>query len=156
VTITAVPAEHHGRREPCGPFATPVGHLVEGGSCVWPAGDTALFAAMPELPARTRSGRIDVAAVPVWGWGPTLGPGHLDPEQAAEAVVRVRAERAVPAHWGTLHPAGLRRAVHGQLTAPGPRFAWAVQGRAAAGGLEVRAHVLEVGDSRRVDADRPG
>ena len=25
--------------------------------------------------------RLDVALLPVWGWGPTLGAGHLDPER---------------------------------------------------------------------------
>ena len=32
-----------------------------------------------------RRRRIDVALVPVWGWGPNLGPGHLTPREAAAA-----------------------------------------------------------------------
>ena len=43
-----------------------------------------------------------MALLPVWGWGPSLGPGHLDPLRAAEAVARVRPRVAVPVHWGTL------------------------------------------------------
>jgi L-ascorbate metabolism protein UlaG (beta-lactamase superfamily) len=148
VTVTAVHAEHHGRREPWGPFAAPVGHVVEGhSSCVWLAGDTALFPAMSQVARATRAGRVDLAAVPIWGWGPTLGPGHLDPAQAAEAVVRVGAGAAVPVHWGTLHPAGFRRAMHAHLTAPGQLFARELQRRAAARGRPARAHVLRVGES---------
>jgi L-ascorbate metabolism protein UlaG (beta-lactamase superfamily) len=38
------------------------------------------------------------------GWGPTLGPGHLDPERAARAAVMMRPRTVVPIHWGTLSP----------------------------------------------------
>ncbi len=148
VTLAAVHAEHHGRREPWGPFAAPVGHLVESrSSSTWLAGDTALFPGMSQLAGQTRSGRIDLAVVPVWGWGPRLGPGHLDPVQAAEAVLRAGAGAAVPVHWGTLHPAGLRRSMSAQLATPGPSFAAEVQRRAAADGRRVRVHVLRVGDA---------
>ena len=155
VTVTAVPARHHGRREPRGPFAAPVGHLVEGSATVWLVGDTGLFRAMAELPAVTRSGRIDVAAVPVWGWGPRLGPGHLDPEQAAEAVVRARVALAVPVHWGTLHPAGMRWVMRRQLATPGLRFARELEALGGARGVAVRAHVLGVGDSLGGDPGLP-
>jgi L-ascorbate metabolism protein UlaG (beta-lactamase superfamily) len=40
----------------------------------------------------------------VWGWGPSLGSGHLDPERAAEALALLRPRLAVPIHWGTLFP----------------------------------------------------
>ena len=52
--------------------------------------------------------------MPIWGWGPSLGPGHMDPEQAAEALALLRPEVAVPIHWGTLLPIGLHR-THGHL-----------------------------------------
>jgi L-ascorbate metabolism protein UlaG (beta-lactamase superfamily) len=110
---------------------------------------------MAEVPSSTRAGRIGVAAVPVWGWGPRLGPGHLDPVQAAEAVVRARAVRAVPVHWGTLHPVGLRQAMRGQLRTPGVEFASALEVVAAARGLPARAHVLRVGDSLTEDPGLP-
>jgi L-ascorbate metabolism protein UlaG (beta-lactamase superfamily) len=145
VRIVATPAEHLGRRAPLGPTAMSVGHLVEGpdGRAAWLAGDTGLFAGMSGLAELTRSGHIDVAAVPVWGWGPNLGPGHLDPELAAEAVRRVGVRQAVPVHWGTLHPAFLRRTMHTQLSTPGDRFATAVA-RLAVG---LHALVLPVGGS---------
>ena len=41
-------------------------------------GDTDLFPAMGEL-----AGRLDVAMLPVWGWGPTIGEGHMNPVRAA-------------------------------------------------------------------------
>lgn len=142
VSITVVPADHHGRREPWGPTAQAVGHLVESGTTTtWLAGDTGLFDGMARLATFGRRGVIDVAAIPVWGWGPNLGPGHLDPDQAVEAALRVGARCVVPVHWGTFHPAFMRRTMTSQLTQPGPRFVSAVEG--AANGTQ--AHLLDVG-----------
>ena len=59
------------------------------------AGDTGLFPVMRQL-----AERVDVALFPFGGWGPTLGRGHLDPRQAAEAVAQVRPAIAMPIHWG--------------------------------------------------------
>ena len=56
--------------------------------------------------------------VPVWGWGPNLGPGHLTPREAARAVALLRPRYAVPVHWGTLFPVGLRRFTPGHLSHP--------------------------------------
>ena len=36
--------------------------------------------------AGDRAAGLDAALLPVWGWGPRLGPGHLDPERAAAAA----------------------------------------------------------------------
>jgi L-ascorbate metabolism protein UlaG (beta-lactamase superfamily) len=47
---------------------------------------------------------VDVAIVPIGGWGPRLSKGHMSPEQAAIACAMVRARWALPVHWGTLHP----------------------------------------------------
>ena len=55
---------------------------------------------------------LDLALIPIWGWGPTLGSGeHLDPAGAAEAVRLLRPRIAVPIHWGTYRPLhhGVRR-----------------------------------------------
>jgi L-ascorbate metabolism protein UlaG (beta-lactamase superfamily) len=75
---------------------------------------------------------VDLALVPVGGWGPTLESGHLDPDEAAEAVRRVGARWAVPVHWGTFWPAGLARVLpanHERLfTTSGARFAAALSG----------------------------
>ncbi len=96
--IRAVPAEHDGSRGPFGASAEPVGYVVSGTKSIYFAGDTDLFDGMSEL------GSLDVALVPIWGWGPGLGGGHLDPARAAEAVARIRPRLVVPIHWGTYFP----------------------------------------------------
>ena len=63
------------------------------------AGDTDLF---PEMDGLVEN--LDVALLPIWGWGPTMGPGHLDPERAAEALTLLHPKVAIPIHWGTLRP----------------------------------------------------
>jgi L-ascorbate metabolism protein UlaG (beta-lactamase superfamily) len=103
VRVEATPAEHDDRRRPLGARATPLGFVVRGGPSVYFAGDTDMFAGMADLAP------VDVALLPVAGWGPTLGPGHMDADQAAEAVALLRPAVAVPIHWGTLHPRGRRR-----------------------------------------------
>ena len=79
-----------------------VGFLVRGSTTVYFAGDTDLF---PELAGLADP--LDVALLPIWGWGPTLGEGHLDPERAAEAVRMLRPRIVIPIHWGSLHPLGM-------------------------------------------------
>lgn len=107
--ITGVHAAHSGHRwgprSTRGPLAPAMGHLVDGaGTRVYAAGDTDLF---PEMASLTD---VDIALLPVWGWGPTLGPGHLTPARAADAVEMIRPRVAVPVHWGTFALAGLTRA----------------------------------------------
>ncbi len=123
LTITGVECDHDDRRWPhIGPHATPLGYLLaDGAQTVWFAGDTDLFDGMSDL------GDLDLALVPVWGWGPDLGPGHLDPLRAAEAV-RIAAPRmVVPIHWGTLAPVAYARFMRPQLWAPPRDFASAAR-----------------------------
>ena len=103
VRLEATPAEHDDRRRPLGARATPLGFVVRGRPSVYFAGDTDMFPGMADLAP------VDVALLPVAGWGPTLGPGHMDAEQAAQAAALLRPAVAVPIHWGTLHPRGRRR-----------------------------------------------
>jgi L-ascorbate metabolism protein UlaG (beta-lactamase superfamily) len=104
VTIETIPALHHGFGPPIGPTDLAVGYLVTGSRSVYFAGDTALFEGMRELDRG-----LDLALIPVWGWGPRARPSdHLDPLGAAEAVGIIRPKLAVPIHWGTLHPIGMR------------------------------------------------
>ena len=58
------------RRRPFGVAAEPVGYLVGGSRTAYFAGDTDLFPGMSDL-----RGRVDVALLPVWGWGPSVGGG---------------------------------------------------------------------------------
>jgi len=137
VRITATPAAHGGRRHPVvGHRSSTVGYEVAGSQTIYFAGDTDLFDEMGSL-----CERLDLALLPVWGWGTSLGEGHLDPRRAAEAVARLRPRVAVPIHWGTFFPYLLRRR-HGHLLHDPPReFAEAVARLAP--GVEVR--VLEPG-----------
>lgn len=119
VRVRAVPARHDGSRGPWSrERAEAIGFVVEGASRTWYAGDTGLFDGMSEL------GPVDLALIPVGGWGPTLGAhGHLDARAGAEALRRVRASWAVPVHYGTLWPAGLGRVRRHMFDEPGVRFA---------------------------------
>src|SRR5262249_40402793 len=72
VVVTAVEAEPPGGRAwrpSVGSEA--VGFVVSGTRRAYFAGDTDLFDGMADL-----SGGLDLALLPVWGWGPTLGAGH--------------------------------------------------------------------------------
>jgi L-ascorbate metabolism protein UlaG (beta-lactamase superfamily) len=112
-----------------------VGYVVRGASgSAYFAGDTDLFPEMGGL-----AGSIDVALLPVAGWGATLGPGHLDPERAAQAAARIAPRVAIPIHWGTLAPIGSPA----PLREPAIEFAREVERRAPA----VRVLLLEPGQS---------
>jgi L-ascorbate metabolism protein UlaG (beta-lactamase superfamily) len=103
--VRAVPAEHDRGRMPFGASADPVGYVISGSSSIYFAGDTDLFDGMSAL------GPVDLGLIPIWGWGPGLGGGHLDPARAAEAAARIRPRLVVPIHWGTYFPLhlGLRK-----------------------------------------------
>jgi L-ascorbate metabolism protein UlaG (beta-lactamase superfamily) len=139
LSVTATVAEHDGSR---GPFAAgpALGYLVEGTRRVYFAGDTDLFPGMAEI-----GPELDVALVPIWGWGPSLGRGkHMDPERAAESLTLLRPRIAVPIHWGTYHPIhlGLRDAP-AFLRDPAERFVRA----AAAAAPDVEIRVLRPGET---------
>jgi len=102
--IRVLAADHDGRRHPGSPHRGPaLGYLVEGSRRCWYPGDTGPNLALDEVT------NVDIALMPVGGWGPTLGEGHLDAEQAADAVRRTHTADAVPVHWGTWWPIGLRQ-----------------------------------------------
>jgi L-ascorbate metabolism protein UlaG (beta-lactamase superfamily) len=100
--IAAVEAAHDGRRIPVGHARQAIGFLIDGTVRVYFAGDTDLFDGMRGLAAD-----IDVALLPIWGWGPRLGPGHLDPEGAARAAAMLAPRIAIPIHWGTYAARGV-------------------------------------------------
>jgi L-ascorbate metabolism protein UlaG (beta-lactamase superfamily) len=136
VRVIAAPAVHEGRRRPLGVAAAPVGYVLRGSRSLYFAGDTDLFPQMEDL-----RGTIDVALLPVWGWGRSVGEGHLDPKRAARATALIEPGLAIPIHWGTLAlPWPLRRSQDRER--PARQFA-ALAARYAPG-VEVR--VLGVGD----------
>jgi L-ascorbate metabolism protein UlaG (beta-lactamase superfamily) len=99
VRVRATHAEHRASRRPLSPVLPSLGFVIAGSRTIYFAGDTDLFDGMGAI-----ADSLDVALVPVAGWGPRLPPGHLDPARAAEAVRRLRPRVAVPIHWGTLKP----------------------------------------------------
>jgi L-ascorbate metabolism protein UlaG (beta-lactamase superfamily) len=137
IVVRATHAEHEGGRPPLHGGGDTLGYALEGSRRIFFAGDTDLFAGMAGLVPD-----LDLALVPIWGWGATLGRGkHLDPERAAEAVRRLRPRVAVPIHWGTYRPAH-RSARAWFLTEPVEAFARA----AAAAAPDVDIRVLRPGE----------
>ncbi len=150
VRVEVHAADHPGTRDPVRgrrtrgrPAPPAVGfRLAVGETSAWYPGDTGrgvdLGAVAP----------VDLALVPIGGWGPTLGAAHLDPDQAAVAVAAVGATAALGVHHGTFWPVGLRTVMPARHRAlfvePGPRFAEAL-GRHAPG-----VRVLAPGFGERV------
>jgi L-ascorbate metabolism protein UlaG (beta-lactamase superfamily) len=118
LTVTAVEARHDAGRRRFAREAQAIGFLVRGRRRVYFAGDTDFFEGMHDLDPG-----LDLALLPVWGWGPSLGAGHLDPAAAARAAAALSPRLAVPIHWGTLYPIGLDRFRGEPLRRPGPEFA---------------------------------
>jgi L-ascorbate metabolism protein UlaG (beta-lactamase superfamily) len=141
LSVRAVRAEHDARRG-FGRKRDALGYVVAGSRRLYFSGDTALFPGMAEI-----SSEPDVALLPIWGWGPSLGPGHLDPRSAAEALALIRPRIAVPIHWGTYYVPGFVRSRPDSLNAPPRAFVSA----AAAYAPQVRVRILSVGGSLPLD-----
>jgi L-ascorbate metabolism protein UlaG (beta-lactamase superfamily) len=101
VTVRATHVRHGGRSM-FGTRVPALGYLVTGSLRVWFAGDTDLFDGMKDI-----TSDLDLALLPVAGWGPRLPPGHLNAERAAQALALLRPRVAVPIHWGTYRRVGL-------------------------------------------------
>ncbi len=133
VHVRAIHAEHASGRGPFSPRSSALGYLVSGSVTVYFAGDTDLFDGMAEL------GSLDLALLPVWGWGARLPAGHLDPLRAAEALRMLRPRTAVPIHWGTFRAPFAPRSG----SVPARDFARA----AARVAPDVKVHALGIGES---------
>lgn len=138
LTVTAVDAHHEGGRRRFAPDPQAVGFLVDGRRSVYFAGDTDFFPGMGDL-----APGLDLALLPIWGWGPSIGEGHLDPAGAARAAAALSPRLVVPIHWGTLYPFGLRRLRGGPLRSPGEEFA----ARARELAPQVETRVLSPGEA---------
>ncbi|MEU3369107.1 MBL fold metallo-hydrolase [Streptomyces sp. NPDC006711] len=144
--VRAVPARHDGRRLPMGPRRCPaLGYVVEGAARTYFAGDTGLFDDMASA-----VGPVDVALLPVGGWGPGLGLDHLDAGRAARALAELGALSAVPVHYGTYWPVGMEGVRPHEFYAPGEEFVR----QAARLAPKATVHRLEHGESVRVEATR--
>ena len=135
LVVRATHAEHEGGRPPRreGPA---LGFAILGSRRVFFAGDTDLFGEMEGLVPD-----LDLALLPIWGWGATLGRGkHMNPERAAEAVRRLKPKVVVPIHWGTYRPFHRSRRAE-FLRLPAVAFERAVK----AAGLDTEVRVLAPG-----------
>jgi L-ascorbate metabolism protein UlaG (beta-lactamase superfamily) len=133
-------AEHESSRSPLSPRSASVGYVAEGSTSVYFAGDTDLFDDMAGL------GPVDVAAVPVSGWGSRLPAGHLNATRAAEALRLLRPRIAVPVHWGTFRtPFG---------APPDDRAAREFVRAAAEIAPEVDVRILRIGETMTIEAVR--
>ncbi|WP_262056660.1 MBL fold metallo-hydrolase [Streptomyces sp. STR69] len=146
LVVRVVPARHDGRRLPVGPHRSPaLGYVVEGEARTYFAGDTGLFDDMAK-----EVGPVDVALLPVGGWGPYLGEGHLDAGRAAQALVRLAPRSAVPVHYGTYWPIGMDAVRPHEFHTPGDEFV-RIAARLAP---SVAVHRLGHGDSVRPEVAR--
>lgn len=142
LVVRAVSARHDGRRLPLGRHRSPaLGYVMEGEARTYFAGDTGLFDTMAE-----EVGPVDVALLPVGGWGPYLGQGHLDAARAAEALALLGARSAVPVHYGTYWPIGMDAVRPHEFHSPGEEFVR----RAAERTPGVPVHRLGHGESVRL------
>ncbi len=133
--IEATAADHDGRRHPVGRAVPAVGFVIHGTQSVYFAGDTDLFAGMNDLHEA-----LDVALLPVAGWGPRVPAGHLDPERAARAAGLLNPRIAVPIHWGTYAAPGSKAT---DPTAPPREFAEQTQQFAP----EIDVRILRPGEA---------
>lgn len=143
LSVTATPANHSGRRYPWGHAAEAVGYMIRGSVSIYFAGDTGLFDSLGDL-----SGDLDLALLPIWGWGLRLPDDHLSPETAARALQALRPRVAIPIHWGTFLPLGLGRPYARYLVDPPLAFVRYAREYAPA----VRTVVLPPGESITLDA----
>jgi len=114
----------------------------EGRLTAYFAGDTGLFEEMAGL-----ADHLDLALLPVGGWGPRLPEDHLNPLTAAKALRLLRPAVAVPIHWGTLYPPWLPPAFNakfGRWPVSFTRYAAHL-----APGVDVR--ILAPGETTRID-----
>lgn len=136
-SIEVVSAAHSHRRGPHSRVeAPPVGYVVGADRRIYFPGDTDLFDAMGDL------GDIDAALLPIWGWGSTLGTGHLDPDRAAQATKIIRPKMVVPIHWGTYAPEDGRRRTPSWFEKPPTEFAAATVDH----GVDDLVRTIEPGD----------
>ncbi len=139
--VLATPARHDGHRFPLGRATQALGYVIDGPHRVYFAGDTDIFDGMRDL-----AGRLDLALLPVSGWGRRLPSGHLDPERAARAAALLSPRYAVPIHWGTY------AAPRAQLSNPArPAHEFARLAASLAPDVEVR--VLRPGEGLSIEGN---
>lgn len=108
VGIRAVYADHDARRRPFSSIGRDsLGYVIDGSISVYFPGDTRLFPEIGRVNDTLDRG-MDLALMPVWGWGYNIGKKHMGPREAAEALKLLKPRHAVPIHWGTYAPMGVK------------------------------------------------
>jgi L-ascorbate metabolism protein UlaG (beta-lactamase superfamily) len=113
------------------------GFIVEaGGRTVFHCGDTAYFDGFKEIGERFK---IDVALLPIGAYDPPSGREvHMNPEEALQAFLDLKARQMVPMHYGTFRlsyepmdepPERLRR--HAEQNGLAERISFMTEGQAA-------------------------
>lgn len=146
VVVRAVFAEHSSLRVATIAGTPALGYIAEGSQRIYFAGDTDLFPGMAHL-----AGDLDVALMPIAGWGKSTGPGHLGPREAAEALAILQPRVGIPIHWGTYAPMTTRRPSPSSMLRPAEDFGRHVADLAP--GVDTRR--LEVGESIEIDPRVP-
>jgi L-ascorbate metabolism protein UlaG (beta-lactamase superfamily) len=143
VRVEATVANHGGKRYPVTRSGHALGYLIGAGPRIYYAGDTGLFLDMADL-----AGRVDVALLPISGWGVTLPDDHLNPLTAAKALVGLRPSVAIPIHYGVYYPPGMLALWRGRDVGP-PR---AFERYAAKLAPDVEVRVVPPGESTVIEA----
>lgn len=133
--ITLTPAYHWGARVLHDSHRGFGGFLIEyEGRCVFHCGDSAYFDGFQEIGRRAS---VEIALLPIGAYdAPTKRDVHMNPEQALQAFIELRARTFVPMHFGTF------RLSYEPLHEPPQRLIY----KASELGLAERIRVLTEGD----------
>jgi len=137
VKITLTPCHHWGARMLHDSHRGFGGFIVEaGGRTIYHCGDTAYFDGFKEIGERFA---IDVALLPIGAYDPPSGREvHMNPEEALQAFLDLKARQMVPMHYGTFRlsyepmdepPQRLRR--HAEKQGLAERISFMTEGQAA-------------------------
>ncbi|MEI6871331.1 MAG: MBL fold metallo-hydrolase [Verrucomicrobiota bacterium] len=135
IRVTLTPCKHWGARMLHDSHRGFGGFIVEmGGKVVYHCGDTAAFDGFAEIGRRFD---IDVALLPIGAYdAPSSRNVHMNPEEAVDAFVQLKAKFMVPMHYGTF------RLSYEPLDEPPRRLLAAAQSQ----GLTERIIFLREGD----------
>ena len=142
VEITALPAAHGPALSVPRPMQSCLSYVMRNRLSIYFAGDTDLFDEMYDV---GQDFDLDMALLPVWGYSPRVGTGHLTPLTAAQALNRLRPAVAVPIHWGAFRLFGPHSLWQGANHLSVPPQAFAEHAAHLAPHTEVR--VLQPGEA---------
>ena len=132
--ITLTPAHHWGARVLHDSHRGFGGYVIEvGGRSIFHCGDTAYFDGFKEIGERHD---IDLALLPIGAYDPPSGREvHMNPEQAVQAFIELKAKKLIPMHYGTF------RLSYEPMEEPPQRLLTC----AKAHGIEDKVHVMTEG-----------